>query len=259
MVGKGSRGGFPPDFSGNAQTATRPNKTQVCVEPYSFFFHRYYPISSIAVLPEMQEVDRPEMNGSMNLTPTSDGTTGNNAAPSLPSLRVSSTQASVDSESDYQMTTSSAMTATASSASTSRPLSRSSSIVSGTSALSTTATKDGVEGKKVRRFHDPLGYTAWLKSTNNARLFDDDNASGAPSGAPSGIASGIASGDGSGDTTPSVNSGDSDGHKTPPNIPSAPPVTLNEKMRLLRTGSVSGHGHGPQESSSSQSDNSASA
>ncbi|ANB12177.1 hypothetical protein AWJ20_415 [Sugiyamaella lignohabitans] len=94
---------------------------------------------------------------SFNLTPASDA---------FPAGRyLSSTRASVDSDSDYQAVVNATnrdgnrdRDNNPASATPSRPVSRSSTF----SGLSTTATKDGVEGKRVHRIHDPLGYATWL-------------------------------------------------------------------------------------------------
>jgi len=167
----------------------------------------------------------------MNLTPASE---------TLSSTKnLSSTRASVDSDSDYQ-----AINNVSTSSNPSRPVSRSSTF----SALSTTATKDGVEGKRIHRSHDPVSYYSWIYSTNAS--------SGTKPESPSETLV-------EGEDGQSINSGadeendnysyDSDATSdytsertkpAPPNIPSAPPVTLNEKIRLLRTGSVSGNGGG---------------
>lgn len=209
----------------------------------------------------------------------------------------------------------------------SRPLSRSSTM----SGLSTTATKDGVEGNRIHRFHDPQGYTKWISSTmpddgsftsssaNSVAGSDlddmlvenqddetpgpreDDSVLDLAAGMVSkarlqsqnggggvddeddvdfeyqyyddrSVSSATSSNNG-GPTTnsnnklfsktlfskansnnhnninlynagPSSSVGfnqqqDQDYAPTPPNDPRAPPVTLNEKIRLLRTGSVS--------------------
>lgn len=207
---------------------------------------------------------------------------------------VSSTCASVDSDSDYQGTPTGSAINTPS-----RPLSRSSTM----SGMSMTATKDGVEGNKIHRFRDPLGYTKWMSSTTrddsntsvNGDLDSDERDSETPGPREDDSVLDVAAdmaararldseiydedfdheeyygGEGShqeslrknlreglgrsdssdlhgvdgagtssigdlrcGDDTPRSYAG-----STPPNDPSAPPVTLNEKIRLLRTGSVS--------------------
>ena len=128
----------------------------------------------------------------ISLTPSSDRHASNEFEPTTPTSQsglfitrslvggansmtpiVSSTCASVDSDSDYQVGGGStaggggsvyANGGGAQSSATntpSRPLSRNS-VMSG---MSTTATKDGVEGNRIHRFHDPQGYTKWISST----------------------------------------------------------------------------------------------
>lgn len=185
---------------------------------------------------------------------------------------MSSTRASIDSDSDYQSSNNNTTSSTTSSQqlqsfistpSISRPLSRSSSTISG---LSTTATKDGVEGKKIHRFQDPMRYISWLKhssstvSNNQASLAsssssNNNNNNGNNTNIDNNYnyTDTISSSNTTGTNTSSsdestVDSGQqpnyyysqSSSTKTPPNLPSAPPVTLNEKIRLLRTGSVNG-------------------
>lgn len=140
-------------------------------------------------------------NGSLNLTPASESAKGSSLGSTI--SQHLSTRASVDSDSDYQGS------ATTPSGTPSRPLSRTSSSMSG---VSTMATKDGVEGQRFKKFHEPTAY------------MDDDENMDRESVTSQSTCSGYTD-----DSTP-----------PPPNIPSAPPVTLNEKIRLLRTGSVSG-------------------
>lgn len=202
---------------------------------------------------------------SLNLTPASEGLGGRRQY-------LSSTRASVDSDSDYQQinNTGSSMG--------SRPMSRSSTF----SALSTTATKDGVEGKKTHKVNDPLGYSMWMYSSGHGSLGPPDSPSDTlvdreessvseslEGTRGSSIGDGSHTGDdsvagasemGCGDNETTSSDGSSgcskeygreggrdirhqeelDNEIAPPNIPSAPPVTLSEKIRLLRTGSVSG-------------------
>ena len=223
--------------------------------------------------------------------------------PTTPIL--SSTCASVDSDSDYQgrdygstfddsgdtiMNNHSGVNAI------SRPLSRTSTM----SGVSTTATKDGVEGNRLHRFHDPLGYAKWISSTfpddmasststpdNGTPFFEDDDMMGDPESENASsyedeevlkVAAEVAAKARIGKEQGEPNSNSSSGAQlspgasssratasshqqqllyhhqqqlqelgsdassfapTPPNNPSAPPVTLTEKIRLLRTGSVS--------------------
>lgn len=223
---------------------------------------------------------------------------------------VSSTCASVDSDSDYQVGGSIGGTQSSITNTPSRPMSRNS-VMSG---MSTTATKDGVEGNRIHRFHDPQGYTKWISSTMpdddgisftsssaNSRDVDDSEEGSLmmpPGGSTNGeterymddntvfdMAAAVAakarieeddaydyyaqksttssSTGGAGGTGGSFSGSDKLFSKalfskapydygqqdmgsysaTPPNDPSAPPVTLNEKIRLLRTGTVSRHPH----------------
>lgn len=292
----------------------------------------------------------PQQHPGINLTPSSDRPSSQDYEPTTPTSSsdqfmralgggvtnmtpiVSSTCASVDSDSDYQggpgegsfsgfgagnsgqnfsLTT------------PSRPLSRTSTM----SGVSTTATKDGVEGNRIHRFHDPQGYTKWMSSTmpddmsftsSTNSVVDGSDDDGEPSGPRDDdsvldMAEGMAAKarihdhengdldndhdddyqyyDHSGPNTASSSTSNnnnnnnskyqkSNDHKkklfatalanananyaaslspmtapeqldqestgsemsyapTPPNDPSAPPVTLNEKIRLLRTGTVS--------------------
>ncbi|KAA8904698.1 hypothetical protein TRICI_005395 [Trichomonascus ciferrii] len=138
--------------------------------------------------------------GSLNLTPASENAKGGLSSTISQHL---STRASVDSDSDYQGS------ATTPSGTPSRPLSRTSSSMSG---VSTMATKDGVEGQRFKKFHEPTSYMNDDENMDRESITSQSTCSGYTE-----------------DNTP-----------PPPNIPSAPPVTLNEKIRLLRTGSVSG-------------------
>lgn len=219
---------------------------------------------------------------------------------------LSSTCASVDSDSDYQwaegstyddagdasMSTPSALNPP------SRPLSRTSTM----SGVSTTATKDGVEGNRLHRFHDPQGYAKWISLTSpgnqsplhtppvtgppleedsmmaddeldSVRAVDDEDVlEVAAEVASKAIIDEESPNTHANDTNNSGNSRESlykfdekppsgsSHHQqllfhqqqqlqeadsassfvpTPPNHPGAPPVTLSEKIRLLRTGSVS--------------------
>lgn len=175
---------------------------------------------------------------------------------------LSSTCASVDSDSDYQGRCSTPILHS----SHSRPISRSSSM----SGVSTTANKDGIEGNTIHRYHDPQGYNKWISSTlaNEASLSDsptvsssvDEDALSIDDDRESLSLEDVLT------TSSKSNTLTKDKFKkgkcshqqqlqyhqeqqlmespngyapTPPNHPSAPPVTLNEKIRLLRTGSVS--------------------
>lgn len=302
----------------------------------------------------------PQQQRSINLTPSSDRPSSQDHEPTTPTspsdqfMRslgggvssmtpiVSSTCASVDSDSDYQGGPGEGSSFSGfgsgnagqnfSLTTPSRPLSRTSTM----SGVSTTATKDGVEGNRIHRFHDPQGYTKWMSSTmpddisftsstNSVVDGSDDGITGMSNDdcEPAGprdddsvldMAEGMAakariddhengdldndhdhdhdqyydhSGSADGPNTVSASTSNSNSkyqksndHKkklfatalansnanyaaslsamttpeqldqestgsemsyapTPPNDPSAPPVTLNEKIRLLRTGTVS--------------------
>jgi hypothetical protein len=181
-------------------------------------------------------------NVGMNLTPATESISGGKY--------LSSTRASVDSDSDYQAF------ANQVSGSPSRPVSRSSTF----SGLSTTATKDGIEGKRIRRFHDPMGYAVWLYpqsgysssqlrsgslADNNDEQVEEDRYGGEEYNTDNGGSIPRGNREDDDDDMQSTSSEDADPERkpSPPNIPSAPPVTLNEKIRLLRTGSVSGVSH----------------
>ncbi|CAN6599454.1 hypothetical protein TRVA0_001S07294 [Trichomonascus vanleenenianus] len=156
---------------------------------------------------------------------------------SLSTPFVSSTRASVDSDSDYMNDLALSTT------SSSRPLSRSSSTFS---ALSTTATKDGVAGKRVRRKFDPMSYANWAKLNAMAAPPPSSSNASTPRETDSSVFSGElrdypeADGDGDAqmvDPSPSLSSAPVSLRQQ---LPDAPPVTLGEKIQLLRTGSVSG-------------------
>lgn len=244
----------------------------------------------------------------INLTPSSDRdsnlkldsvTTGPSAElpPSLAGPngpQLSSTCASVDSDSDYQGRTGSSFgnegALTPSSIAHSRPQSRSSAL----STFSTTACKDGVEGNRVHRFQDPQSYSKWISSTlpdslsgsastgksieEDGLMLADDERESEPfedesvmqitreveskaglGNSPTPYSSGTSGHNNSNDNNQSNNPEGNGTHQqqllyhqqqqalespnnyvpTPPNNPTAPPVTLTEKIRLLRTGSVS--------------------
>lgn len=226
----------------------------------------------------------------LNLTPASDGTADHartaTASPTVPghfsqrlgtdmnggnsTPALSSTCASVDSDSDYQDGGANSSVCGSDTASTigggapsstvstngtgaSRPLSRTSTM----SGLSMTATKDGVEGNRIHRSHDPQGYTNWASSAlldqQQQQDQDQDADMAITPTSTSGFDDPHAFDDGmvAAATPPSVtqtqllaDQPDSpiDYAPTPPNHPSAPPITLTEKIRLLRTGSVSRKG-----------------
>lgn len=230
----------------------------------------------------------------INLTPA----TGADHGPVV----LSSTQASVDSDSDYQVA------ASFNAEEVSRPESRSSTF----SGLSTTATKDGVEGNRIHRSHDPTGFTLFPTLTSASQRSDGDGqwSTASVSTIDSGVADSLKSKSELGDaprtsslvndaeprpSDPNENTkhlnnkqqhkippflgpnqnytherehdhdhdhdheherdhdhdkqhehphghGHAHGHHhpAPPNEPDAPPVTLREKINLLRTGSVAG-------------------
>lgn len=204
----------------------------------------------------------------INLTPSSDrnaeqttptSPTGLFAQRLAGTQGLSSTCASVDSDSDYQDGGSSVYGGESTStpaANSSRPLSRTSNL----SGVSTTATKDGVEGNRIRKSHDPLGYKKWMSSA----LADDISSSASSSTTSVSLNENPF---GAGDERQAHNNEAMDASNspstksphqqqlqlhqqetlneyvpTPPNDPRAPPITLTEKIRLLRTGSVSRKG-----------------
>lgn len=180
-----------------------------------------------------------------SLTPATD-----QMAPFANSRYLSSTRASIDSDSEYQYTGAASNAGSGTSTSErapgvmldtpSRPISRSSSTLSG---VSTTATKDGVDGKRLHRAHDPTSYLSWLqRSPTSGAQFSRMDVEYSDDGQSS-----VADGD---STTPDA-SGSANAEFHVANEPSAPPVTLNEKIQLLRTGSVPGAG-GPSHSTNSK-------
>ncbi len=127
-----------------------------------------------------------------------------------PSLIISSTAASVCSDSDYQNSPVLPV---------SRPPSRPLSRCSTTSGLSTTATKDGVEGKRIHRVPGFQPYTTSLLSSYSPHVYNNDSKSISST-----------------NTEDSTNYSTTSTNNQTPNIPTAPPFTLNDKIRLLRTG-----------------------
>lgn len=142
------------------------------------------------------------------------------------------------------------------------------------SGVSTTANKDGIEGNTIHRYHDPQGYNKWISST----LANDTSLSASPAisscvdedalsidedreslSLEDGLTTSAKSESNTLANDKSLFKKAKGSHQqqlqyhqeqqlmespngyapTPPNHPSAPPVTLNEKIRLLRTGSVS--------------------
>lgn len=178
----------------------------------------------------------------------------------------------MDSDSDYQFGDRSNMsTMTAAGGTASNSISRSSSF----SMLSTTAQKDGFQGRR-RHFDDPGASSAWVErvaqrsslanelSMSGNETMDLDSSSipdasddldltpegfgmredaGFPSGdADSSFASTVDNRQQlDNDAWPAANGTEAIVGEMP-NIPTAPPVTLTEKIRLLRTGSVGGSG-----------------
>lgn len=203
---------------------------------------------------------------------------------------LSSTQASVDSDSDYQAVSSYNMEEC------SRPGSRTSTL----SGVSTIATKDGIEGNRIRRTHDPMGFilhptltTASQRSEDTESNISDESHSTIDSSLVDALDLGNSNGISNNAATSTYIPGDesvprstmslqpgtrnhkhpqkqkskilqyptsrqeggsdnrSESNKThlnpahphhphPPNEPDAPPVTLREKINLLRTGLVEG-------------------
>lgn len=167
----------------------------------------------------------------LNLTPASENDNNSNTSTRLSSTlsqHLSSTKASVDSDSDYQSVT------TTTSTGPSRPLSRTSSSMSG---VSTRATKDGVEGNIVKKHTQPRP-TGWQKEEGEYGYDSGEVEMGNGYGEED--EEDQKSSTSSKDTTDAAAGGSNSNTPSPPNEPSAPPVTLNEKIRLLRTGSVSG-------------------
>lgn len=179
---------------------------------------------------------------------------------------ISSTKASVDSDSDYQFgDRSNVSTMTTAGGTVSNSLSRSSSV----SMLSTTAQKDGVQGRR-RHFDDPGASSAWVERVvqrsslanelpmlENESISDELDVHEDIDVTPDGFHIPEDS-EYQAEDVESEFVGTADDHQQledsswsdangveqvsgeMPNIPTAPPVTLTEKIRLLRTGSVGG-------------------
>ncbi|ODV93847.1 hypothetical protein PACTADRAFT_4747 [Pachysolen tannophilus NRRL Y-2460] len=129
----------------------------------------------------------------------------------------------------------------------SRPLSRSST----TSGMSVTAFKDGIEGKRIHRNGIPnYPHNLILNMFDNTNNNSSNRLNGSlPRSIHSNYhdqsstditSSSFFEDDNSNPKSPShyTNSSIETEMNNPPNIPSGPPVTLNEKMRLLKTGIV---------------------